>query len=101
MFPRLKQSVQRDFCAMKLFLAFILLNLLTSTCGVLKTRFKSVKCTVLNNTVMKNNYCYLKAYSRTYVTINWAETRFLPIGKPLNVIKFVKKFCFDIVQFYR
>lgn len=50
-----------------------------------KSKFKSVKCTSLNETVAKIRYCYLKAYSRSYVSLNYGETRMLPLKKPVEV----------------
>lgn len=71
---------------MKNILFFGLVILILETSGVIKTRFKSMKCTVLNKTVYTNDFCYVKAYSRNYATLNWGETRRYPVGPPLIVI---------------
>lgn len=71
---------------MKNLFGFALISFLTLTSGVMRSRFKSMKCTVFNKTVLTNNFCYVKSYSRTYVTLNWGETRHLPVGRPIDVI---------------
>lgn len=76
---------QQNFVEMKYLYGFVLITFLTSTSGVMRSRFKSMKCTVFNETVLTNNFCYLKSYSRTYVTLNWGETRHLPVGRPIDV----------------
>lgn len=56
-----------------------------------KSKFKSVKCTSLNETVAKIRYCYLKAYSRSYVSLNYGESRMLPLEKPVKVSFYLEK----------
>lgn len=67
-----------------LFLALIVF--FPATSGLLQTRFKSMKCTVLNKTVLSINFCYVKAYSRDCASLNWEENRYYPMGTPLEVI---------------
>lgn len=72
---------------MKSILFFVIIYL-ASTDGAIRSRFKNIKCTALNKTVATFNFCYLKAYSRTYVSINWGITRHMPFVKPIDVIQF-------------
>lgn len=69
---------------------FVLL-LMHSSDAFTKSKFKSVKCVSLNETVAKIRYCYLKAYSRTYVSLNYGESRKLPLEKPVIVSAFWKR----------
>lgn len=63
--------------------SFALCILLTS--GGTKTRFKSVKCVLLNSTVAKIRYCDLKTYARTFVGFNFGVTHLMPLEKPVEV----------------
>lgn len=62
--------------------------LLVSINGVIRSRFRALKCTPLNETVASFKYCYLRAYSRSYVSMNWGITRHLPFDRPLDVFLF-------------
>lgn len=73
---------------MKLNQIVIALLLIASSGAFTKSRFKSVKCVSLNETVVEIRYCYLKAYSRTYVSFNYGETRKLSLEKPVEVSEF-------------
>lgn len=50
-----------------------------------RTRFKSVKCVLLNSTIARIRYCDLKAYTRTYVGFNFGVTHLVPLEKPIEV----------------
>lgn len=71
---------------MKNILFFVLIFWFPATNGLMKTRFRSMKCTVLNETVLTIDFCYVKAYSRTYATLNWGDNLHMPWGPPLVVI---------------
>lgn len=70
---------------MKTLFTFLLIIFSNSANSVIISRFKSVKCTVLNKTVTTMDFCYIKAYSRKYATLNWGQTIHVPMGPPLDV----------------
>jgi hypothetical protein len=54
---------------LRLSLALLLLALISSIdCNT--TRFKKIKCTVLNETAVSIDYCYVKVYSRKLSSLN-------------------------------
>lgn len=69
---------------MKFFQVLLLLSILALSSGD-KTRFRNVKCVPLNNTILKVRYCYIKAYSRNYASMNFGITRTIAAVKPHNV----------------
>lgn len=50
----------------------------------LTSRFKSIKCVSLNESVIFHN-CFVKPYSRNYTTLNFAFTHKLSFEAPLKV----------------
>lgn len=66
--------------------AMKLVTLVALICGVeaLTSRFKSLKCISLNESVVFNN-CYIRPYSRNYSTMNFAFTHKLAFEAPLKV----------------
>lgn len=49
------------------------------------TRFKSASAISLNSNLATVHYCYIKAYSRNYSTLNWGWTYHRPINKPFYI----------------
>lgn len=86
-------EVVKEFIDMKISVAVFLITILASSTGVMKTRFKSVKCTVLNRTVTAIDFCFIKAYSRSNATLNLGQTVYILFGPPIVVylLKPVKK----------
>lgn len=60
----------------------IFATLLVCDMEALTSRFKSVKCVSLNESIIFHN-CYLRPYSRNYSTVNFAFTHELPFVSPL------------------
>lgn len=59
-----------------------------ATDALMRTRFRALKCSSLNESLASMT-CYLKPYSRNYVTINYVETRKVLYKKPIEVSSFV------------
>lgn len=70
---------------MKFVQTFLLALCVVSTSADTRTRFKSVKCVLLNSTVAKIRYCDLKPYTRTFVAFNVGVTHLIPLTKPIEV----------------
>lgn len=64
-------------------LGFLFVALMSAT--AMKTRFRGIKCTSFNET-LSTMKCFLKAYSRTYVTINFIEDVKVQFEKPIEVV---------------
>lgn len=82
-------SLSTDMKSVSLLYVIIFLS---ASSGLIRSRFRSIKCTPLNETIASFNYCFLKAYSRTYVTVNWGITRHYPFEKPQEVLKLYSHF---------
>lgn len=70
--------------------------LFIATTSSIKSRFKGIKCTPLNKTILSVRYCYLKAYSRDYASMNFGTTRTVAAVKPYDVRSFIRKCYFDL-----
>lgn len=51
----------------------------------LNTRFKSVKCYVLDEELLAMNYCKVKVYSRSLSSLNIGVTLHKQVNKPIFV----------------
>lgn len=70
---------------MKLFGFLSIALLLSSTAAIMKTRFRSTKCFSFNESLVSFR-CYLKAYSRNCVTLNYVEVSKVLYEKPIEVV---------------
>lgn len=70
---------------MKFFRMFLFALCIVFITAGTRTRFKSVKCILLNSTIAKIRYCDLKAYTRTFVGFNLGVTHLIPLEKPIEV----------------
>lgn len=62
----------------------LLLAILICDVEAVKTRFRSLKCVSLNESIVFHN-CFLKPYNRNHTTMNFAFTHKLPFEAPLKV----------------
>lgn len=74
-----------ELSTMKFVQTFFLAACFLSTTANTRTRFKSVKCVLVNSTVAKIRYCDLKAYTRAFVAFNFGVTHLIPLEKPIEV----------------
>lgn len=76
------------FCCtgMKVWRFIVAISLLLATDALMRTRFRAMKCS--SNETLVSMKCFLKAYSRNYVTINSVETRKVQYEKPIEVCFF-------------
>lgn len=71
---------------MKFSTIFVFILHLSASNAAMKTRFRALKCSSLNESLASMT-CFLKAYSRNYVTVNYVETRKVIYDKPIEVCK--------------
>lgn len=69
---------------MKFFTLVCLVVLLATTDGTMRSRFRGIKCSSFNNSIVSLK-CGLKAYSRTYVVANMLQKIHLQIVGPVEV----------------
>lgn len=65
-------------------LLFSLVIFVATTEAFMRTRFRALKCSSLNESLASIK-CFLKPYSRDYVSMNYVETRKVQYEKPIEV----------------
>lgn len=69
---------------MKVWAFLVIAVCLPAITAFMRTRFRGAKCSSFNETIVSYK-CFLKAYSRTYVSLNSIENRKMKYEGPIEV----------------